>query len=99
MRDGSQWLQQSGQRFDRLVSDTEATLGSARNTLLTMDASLRQMQTQLRLSVDLGMQEIQTTAQSMRASSDTLQATSQEYSDPVRLLYGPHKAAICSGEQ
>lgn len=99
MRDGSQWLQQSGQRFDRLTSDAEATLGSARNTLLTMDASLRQMQTQLRLSVDLGMQEIQTTAQSMRASSDTLQATSQEYSDPVRLLYGPHKGELGPGEQ
>lgn len=99
LRDGSQWVQQAGQRFDKLSGEAEATLGSARNTLLTMDASLREMQAKLRLSVDLGMQEIQSTAQSMRSSSDTLQATSQEYTDPVRLLYGPNKAELGPGEK
>jgi hypothetical protein len=67
--------------------------------LATLDASLRDMQTQLRLSVDLGMQEIQATAQALRASSDTLQTTSQEFSDPVRLLYGPNKAELGPGEE
>jgi phospholipid/cholesterol/gamma-HCH transport system substrate-binding protein len=99
MRDGSAWVQQSGQRFDRLSDEAESTLGSVRLTLATLDASLRQMQTQLRLSMDLGMQEIQGTAQALRAASDTLQTTSQEFSDPVRLLYGPNKGELGPGEE
>ena len=60
---------------------------------------MRDMQTQLRLSVDLGMQEIQATAQALRTSSDALQATSREYADPGRILYGPNKAELGPGEQ
>jgi phospholipid/cholesterol/gamma-HCH transport system substrate-binding protein len=99
LRDGGKWMQQAGLRFDQLAGEAEATLSAARNTMLTLDGGLRDVQTQLKLSVDLGLQEIQTTAQSMRASSDTLLITSQEYADPVRLLYGPHKAELGPGEE
>jgi phospholipid/cholesterol/gamma-HCH transport system substrate-binding protein len=80
VHDSGRQVEKVGVRFNQLAGEAESTMRAARGTLLGMDASLRQMQTQLRLSVDLGMQELQTTAQSMRASSDTLQATSQEYS-------------------
>ena len=99
LRDGGVWVERAGQRFNRLADETESTLGVARNTLLSMDASLREAQTRLRLSLDLGMQELQSTALSLRTSSDTLQTTSEEFSDPGRLLYGPHKAELGPGEE
>lgn len=99
LRDGGQWMQQSGQRLDKLAGDAEATLSTTRNTLQTLDAGMRDIQTQLRLSVDLGMQEIQTTAQALRSASDALQTTSREYSDPGRILYGPLKGELGPGEQ
>lgn len=99
LRDGSRLAEQAGQRFDTLANATEATLGMARTTLSGMDGSLRELQTQLHLSLDLGLQDIQTTAQALRASSDTLLTTSQEFSDPGRILYGPHKAELGPGEQ
>lgn len=99
LRDGGRLVQQAGQRFDKLAGEAETTLGIARKTLTTLDASMRDMQTQLRLSVDLGMQDIQTTAQSLRTSSDALQTTSREYADPGRILYGPHKAELGPGEE
>ncbi len=99
LRDSGRLVQQAGQRFDKLSNDAETTLTAARNTLNSLDGNVREMQSQLRLSVDLGMQEIQTTAQALRTSSDALQATSREFSDPGRLLYGPHKAEFGPGEQ
>jgi phospholipid/cholesterol/gamma-HCH transport system substrate-binding protein len=99
MRDGSAWVRQAGQRLDRLAGETEATLGAARSALLGMELSLREAKTQLRLSLDLGMQELQTTAQSLRTASDSLQMTSEEFSDPGRLLYGPHKGELGPGEE
>jgi len=99
LRDGGQLARQAGQRLDKLAGDAETTLNAARNTLNGMDTRLRDMQAQLRLSVDLGMQEIQTTAQAMRGASDALQTTSREFADPGRILYGPHKAELGPGEQ
>ncbi len=99
LRNGELLAEKTSQRLDRLASDAESTLGATRTTLNTLDTSLRDMQSQLRLSLDLGMQELQTTAQAFRASSDTLQATSQEFADPGRILYGPHKAEFGPGEQ
>ena len=99
LRDSSRLAQQAGQRLDKLSGEAETTLTATRNTLNTVDASLRDMQTQLRLSVDLGMQEIQMTAQALRTSSDALQTTSREFSDPGRILYGPNKAELGPGEQ
>ncbi len=99
MRDGSAWARHAGQRLDRLADQTEATLGAARTALLGMETSLREAKTQLRLSLDLGMQELQTTAQSLRTASDSLQMTSEEFADPGRLLYGPHKGELGPGEE
>lgn len=97
--DSEQLVQRAGKRFDSLADAAESTFGAARNTMRIMDAGLQDMQRQLRLSMDLGLQEIQVTAQSLRASSDTLLTTSQAYSDPVRLIYGPHQAELGPGEQ
>jgi len=99
MHDGSQWVTRAERRFDQLASETEATLGMARTTLSGMDSSLRELQTQLRLSLDLGLQDAQVTAQSLRTSSDTLLTTSQEFADPGRILYGPHQAELGPGEE
>jgi phospholipid/cholesterol/gamma-HCH transport system substrate-binding protein len=99
LRDGGQVVQQAGQRLDKLAADAESTLSSTRGTMQALDASLRDMRTQLRLSVDLGLQEIQTTAQAMRGASEALQTTSREFADPGRLLYGPHQAEMGPGEQ
>jgi len=99
MHDGSQWVTRAERRFDQLASETEATLGMARTTLSGMDSSLRELQTQLRLSLDLGLQDAQVTAQALRTSSDTLLTTSQEFADPGRILYGPHQAELGPGEE
>jgi len=99
MHEGSQWVTRAERRFDQLASETEATLGMARTTLSGMDSSLRELQTQLRLSLDLGLQDAQVTAQALRTSSDTLLTTSQEFADPGRILYGPHQAELGPGEE
>ncbi len=99
LRDGGEWARRAGERFDRLAGEAEVTLGVTRTILLGMDASLRDTSAQLKLSLDLGMQELQSTAQSLRTASDTLQMTSEEFSDPGRLLYGPHKAEMGPGEE
>ena len=99
MHDSSQWVTRAERRFDQLASETEATLGMARTTLSGMDSSLRELQTQLRLSLDLGLQDAQVTAQALRTSSDTLLTTSQEFADPGRILYGPHQAELGPGEE
>jgi phospholipid/cholesterol/gamma-HCH transport system substrate-binding protein len=99
LRDGGQLAQQAGKRLDKLALDAETTLNATRKTLNSMDTSLRDMQAQLRLSVDLGMQEIQTTAQALRMSSEAVQTTSREFSDPGRILFGPHKSELGPGEQ
>jgi phospholipid/cholesterol/gamma-HCH transport system substrate-binding protein len=99
LRNSELLLQQTSKRFDQLANDAERTLAATRTTLTTLDSSLRETQSQLRLSLDLGMQDLQTTAQAFRASSDTLQTTSREFADPGRILYGPHQAELGPGEQ
>lgn len=99
LREGGQQLKQVGLRFDALADDAASVIDVARGTLSGVDAGMRDMQSQLRLSVDLGLQEIQATAQALRTSSETLQTTGSEFSDPARLLYGPHKAELGPGEQ
>jgi hypothetical protein len=99
LREGGQQLQQVGLRFDALAGEAASVLDAARGTLSGVDNGMRDMQSRLRLSVDLGVQEIQATAQALRTSSDTLQTSSIEFADPARLLYGPHKAELGPGEQ
>lgn len=98
IKETGQVVQRAGQRLDTLAGETEATLQSARATLRNLDTGLRDMQVQLRLSADLGLQEIQGTAQGLRAAGESLQATSRDFADPGRLLFGPNKGELGPGE-
>lgn len=99
IRDGGQAIRQAGQRLDGLANEAEATLKTTRATLENLDAGLRDMRVQLRISSDLGLQEIQNTAQAMRSASEALQTTSRDFADPTRLLFGPNKGELGPGEQ
>ncbi len=98
VRDAGQSVRVAGQRLDALAGEAEATLRATRTTLGALDAGLRDTQIRLRLSADLGLQEIQRAAQSMRAAGDTVQTAGRDYADPGRLLFGPHKAELGPGE-
>ncbi len=98
LRESGQAVQRAGQRLDTLAGEAEATLQATRATLKGLDAGLRDVQLRLRLSADLGLQEIQATAQSLRATSESVQATSRDFADPSRLLFGPNRGELGPGE-
>jgi phospholipid/cholesterol/gamma-HCH transport system substrate-binding protein len=85
-------------RLDRLATEAEATLVAARNTLAAIDHNMQDMTVQLKLTADLGAQEIQTTAQSLRLAGDRLQETGRVLSDPTRILYGVSPQDLGPGE-
>jgi len=95
VRESGRLAARAEQRFDQLASETEATLSQARTSM----NSLRELQSQLQLSLDLGLQDIQITSQALRTSSDTVLITSQEFSDPGRIIYGPHADELGPGER
>ncbi len=97
-REGGQVLARTGARLDALADDAGATLRETRATLKTIDQGFEAMRMDLRLSVDLGTQEVQSAARALRVASDTLQASGREFADPGRLLHGPHKAELGPGE-
>ena len=97
--DASQAIRETNARLGRVASETEATLASARNTLHSIDQEMDGLAVQLRLSADLGIQEIQATAQSLRLAGDALQESGRALSDPARILYGTNEAALGPGEQ
>jgi phenylacetate-coenzyme A ligase PaaK-like adenylate-forming protein len=82
-----------------VATETEATLVAARGTLAAIDKNMRDMTVQLKLTADLGAQEIQTTAQSLRLAGDRLQETGRVLSDPTRILYGVSQADLGPGEK
>jgi phospholipid/cholesterol/gamma-HCH transport system substrate-binding protein len=86
-------------RIDRLAGETETTLVAARGTLAGIDREIGAMTMQLKLAADLGAQEIQTTAQSLRLAGDRLQETGRVLSDPARVLYGANEADLGPGEK
>ncbi|MBI5331585.1 MAG: MCE family protein [Betaproteobacteria bacterium] len=88
-----------GARVDALAGEAGATLAQTRKSLAGLDQNLNGLALQLRLSADLGVQEMQTTAQSLRLASDTLQKTGRGLSDPARLIYGPAKGDLGPGEE
>jgi phospholipid/cholesterol/gamma-HCH transport system substrate-binding protein len=98
LRETGQLVQRAGQRLDTLAGETETTLRMTRDTLKNLDAGLRDTQVQLRLSADLGLQELQGTAQTLRAAGESLQATSRDFADPGRILFGPNKGELGPGE-
>jgi phospholipid/cholesterol/gamma-HCH transport system substrate-binding protein len=92
-------LRSTQTRLDRVATETEATLVAARGTLAAIDKNMRDMTVQLKLTADLGAQEIQTTAQSLRLAGDRLQETGRVLSDPTRILYGVSQADLGPGEK
>lgn len=99
VRAGGAVVQHAGQRLDSLAGEAEAALRAARATLGSLDAGLRGLRMDLRLSADLGLQEIQHTAQAMRAASESLQTTSRDFADPGRILFGPNRGELGPGER
>lgn len=98
VRESSTALRQVGSRLDHLASEAEQTLAATRGTLESVDNGMREVSTRLKLTADLGLQEVQATALSLRLAGDTLQETSRSLSDPGRVLFGPHKAELGPGE-
>ena len=96
--DASVFLKHANQNLDRLTAETESTLSAARTTLLKMDSQVDGLAGRLKLSADLGDQEIQATAQSLRQAGDALQETSRALSNPSQVLYGPAKESLGPGE-
>ncbi|MCP5278721.1 MAG: MCE family protein [Thiobacillus sp.] len=97
--DAGHVLRHVDERLDRVASETESTLASARQTLGAMDREVRGLALQLRLSADLATQEVQTTAQSLRLAGDALRDTGRAMSDPARILYGTNEADLGPGEK
>lgn len=89
----------AGARFDLAASNMEATLGRAEDTLQTLSEEVRSLNMQLKLTADLGTQELQATGQSLRQAGDALQAAGQGVADPGRLLFGPSKGQLGPGEE
>ncbi len=99
VREGGQAVQRAAQRLDSLAGEAEATLKTTRASLGSLDAGLRDLRMDLRLSADLGLQEIQHTAQAVRAAGESLQTTSRDFADPGRILFGPNKGELGPGER
>jgi phospholipid/cholesterol/gamma-HCH transport system substrate-binding protein len=97
--EADQVLKAAGARLDRTAAEADMTLAAARETLRIVDSEIQGMAVQLKLSADLGVQEIQATAQSLRLAGDALQETGRALSDPGRLLYGPSAAELGPGEE
>lgn len=88
-----------GARLDNVAADAQSTLAQARGSLVGLDQHLSQLTVQLRMTADLGAQEMQTTAQSLRLASDTLQKAARGLGDPTRILYGPARSDLGPGEE
>lgn len=97
--DAGQALRETRARLDKVATETETTLVSARDTLSSMDREIHGLAVQLRLSAELGIQEVQATAQSLRLAGDALQESGRALSDPERILYGTNEAALGPGEK
>jgi phospholipid/cholesterol/gamma-HCH transport system substrate-binding protein len=95
VRESGRLVARAERRFDQLASETEVTLSQARTSM----NSLRELQSQLQLSLDLGVQDIQITSQALRTTSDSVLITSQEFRDPGRIIYGPHAEELGPGER
>lgn len=97
--DAGQMLRQADARLGRVTAETEATLAAARQSLAAMSGEMRGLALRLRLSADLAVQEIQTTAHSLRLAGDALQESGRALADPTSLLYGANKDALGPGEE
>lgn len=92
-------LRSSGTQIERLAGEASRTLELARGTMQRVDQQVGELAAQMKLTTDLGGQEIQSTAQSLRFAGDALQETGRALANPARVLYGPHKASLGPGEE
>jgi len=86
-------------RLDRLGDEASATLTAARGSLAGLDHELRALSLQLRQTTDLGLQELQTSAASLRQTSERWQEAGRVLADPARVLYGTHPNELGPGER
>lgn len=98
LRESGQLVQRAQQRLDSLAGEAETTLRMTRTTLASLESGLRDVQLRLRLSADLGLQDIQSTAQTLRQAGESIQTTSRDFADPTRLIFGPNKGELGPGE-
>lgn len=98
-RAGSALARQAGDDLQQLRAESEATLRATRAALQTLDAELRDTSVSLRLTADLGLQELQATARALRASGETVQLSSRALAEPNRALFGPHVDELGPGER
>lgn len=89
--EAGQTLRDTRQQLNRVAEATEATLRQ-------VDGRLDDLSMQLKLSADLGLQEIQATAQSLRQAGDALQSSGQALANPAKVLYGPRPDELGPGE-
>jgi phospholipid/cholesterol/gamma-HCH transport system substrate-binding protein len=97
--EASATLRDSRAHLDRVATQAESTLLAARGTLAAVDRNMQDLTMQLKMTADLGAQEMQTTAQSLRVAGDTLQETGRVLADPARILYGASQADLGPGEK
>ncbi len=96
--DASQAIHETNDRLGKVAEETALTMATARDTLNALNRDMGGLAVQLRLSADLGTQEIQATAQSLRLAGDALQDSGRALADPARILYGTNPAALGPGE-
>lgn len=96
----------SGRHLDELAAQTRDTLGAARATLNSADATLQQTRTEigalslsLRLTADLASQDLQATGKALRESGLAMQQSARALGEPERILFGPPQGALGPGEE
>ena len=99
IREAGALVRKAGDRIGSAAEATEATLEMARTTLTGFDQEMRDLAVQLRLSADLGMQEIQATGHTLRQAGEALQAAGRGLAEPQRILFGPGTEQLGPGEQ
>lgn len=97
-RAGSTLARRAGDDLERLRAESEATLRATRATLQALDSELRDTSLRLRLTADLGLLELQTTARALRTAGETVQLGSRALAEPNRALFGPHVDELGPGE-
>jgi phospholipid/cholesterol/gamma-HCH transport system substrate-binding protein len=98
-RAGSTLARRAGDDLERLRAESEATLRATRATLQALDSELRDTSLRLRLTADLGLLELQTTARALRTAGETVQLSSRALAEPNRALFGPHIDELGPGER
>ncbi len=98
-RAGSTLARRAGDDLERLRAESEATLRATRATLQALDSELRDTSLRLRLTADLGLLELQTTARALRSAGETVQLSSRALAEPNRALFGPHVDELGPGER